>query len=115
MNVLWKLESATARDIAGGLPEDISWAYTTIKTMLSRLESKGAVSETKKGNTSVYEPLVSRAQARKSAVISLLEQAFDGTVAPLLSFLAEDRKLTEKQKKELREILEAENPRETEE
>ena len=37
MNVLWAKCPATARQIADRLPEDVNWAYTTIKTMLTRL------------------------------------------------------------------------------
>jgi predicted transcriptional regulator len=90
------------------LPAGINWAYTTIKTMLTRLAEKDAVSEVKQGNTSVYEPLVSQQKARLSAFRSLLDQAFDGAVGPLVHFLAEEKQLTAKEKKELRKILESE-------
>ncbi len=115
MNVLWEKGPATARDIAGALPENVNWAYTTIKTMLSRLVVKKALSEEKRGNTSVYTPLVSRSQARRSAVGNLLNQAFDGALTPLLSFLAEDRKLSDRQRDELRELLDRQDSRKTEE
>jgi predicted transcriptional regulator len=90
------------------LPAGINWAYTTIKTMLTRLAEKDAVSEVKQGNTSVYEPMVSQQKARLSALGSLLDQAFDGAVGPLVHFLAEEKQLTAKEKKELRKILESE-------
>jgi BlaI family penicillinase repressor len=108
MNALWQGHPATAREVAERLPDDVRWAYTTIKTMLTRLAAKRAVSEEKRGNTSVYEPLVSRSKARRSALSSLLNQAFDGGVAPMLHFLVNDKKLTEKQRRELIRILERE-------
>jgi predicted transcriptional regulator len=111
MNALWKRSPATAREVAEELPSDVNWAYTTIKTILSRLVAKEAVSERKRGNTSVYEPLVSRTKARRSALKLLLDKAFDGAVEPLLNFLAEDRKLTKKQRGELARILEEETKR----
>ena len=43
MNALWKGWPATARQIADRLPEEVNWAYTTIKTMLTRLADKKAV------------------------------------------------------------------------
>jgi BlaI family penicillinase repressor len=109
MNALWSRHPATARELAEVLPTDVSWAYTTIKTMLTRLVAKGAVSEEKRGNTSVYEPLVSRHRARRSALGRLLETAFDGGVAPLLSFLAEEGDLSAAERRELIEILERED------
>jgi BlaI family penicillinase repressor len=60
MNALWRRHPATAREIMDRLPAGVNWAYTTIKTMLTRLVEKQAVGEVKQGNTSVYEPLVSR-------------------------------------------------------
>ena len=108
MNALWKRYPATAREIAEYLPGNIQWAYTTIKTLLARLAAKSAVSERKLGNTSVYEPLVSLERARRTALRSLLDRAFDGTVEPLLNFLAEERKLSDKQRRELLKILQNE-------
>ena len=53
MNALWQYHPATAREVSEQLPEDVSWAYTTIKTMLNRLVEKKAVSERKQGKTPI--------------------------------------------------------------
>jgi BlaI family penicillinase repressor len=87
MNALWQGHPATARELA----------------------EKGAVAETKRGNTSIYAPLVARDEARRNALVNLLDHAFGGAVQPLLAFLARDRELTEKQRKELERILAEEN------
>jgi len=108
MNALWQKHPATARDIMDRLDRPVNWAYTTIKTMLTRLVEKKAVGEVKQGNTSVYEPLVSQRKARLSAFRSLLDQAFDGAVGPLVHFLAEEEQLTAQEKAELKELLERE-------
>ena len=105
MNALWQGWPVTTRQIANRLPEGRDWAYTTIKTMLTRLADKKAVKETKNGNTGVYEPIISRQTARRSALKSLANQAFDGAFGPLMHFLLEDEKLTAKQKKELLKVL----------
>jgi len=105
MNALWEKHPATARDIMSRLPKDVKWAYTTLKTMLSRLVEKEAVSEQKQSNTSVYEPLVSQRKARLSAFRLLLDQSFDGAMGPLMHFLLQEQKLNDRQKKELIEIL----------
>ncbi|MFQ6113129.1 MAG: BlaI/MecI/CopY family transcriptional regulator [bacterium] len=75
----------------------------------TRLVAKKAVSERKRGNTSVYEPLISRKKTRRSALSSLLNQAFDGAVEPLLHFLVEDQKLSKKQRQELIKFLQEED------
>ncbi len=108
MNALWQEHPATARQIMDRLPKDVQWAYTTLKTMLSRLAEKEAVSEKKRGNTSVYEPLLSQRRARLSAFGLLLEQSFDGAMGPLVHFLLQEKKLNDKERKELIEILQDE-------
>ncbi len=109
MNVLWERFPATARGIAERLPKEINWAYTTIKTILARLAEKGVVKESKNGNTSLYEPLLSRKNARRSALASLANQAFDGAFGPLMHFLLEDQKLNAGQKRQLLNAIQRQN------
>jgi len=105
MNALWAEWPATARQVADRLGDDVNWAYTTIKTMLTRLADKNAVKETKKGNISVYEPVLTKVGAQRNALKSLVNQAFDGAFGPLMHFMLEDQKLTDNQKEELLKAL----------
>jgi BlaI family penicillinase repressor len=109
MNALWEKHPATARDIMSRLPKDVKWAYTTLKTMLSRLVEKEVVSEQKQSNTSIYEPLISQRKARLSAFRLMLDQSFNGAMGPLMHFMLQEQKLNAKQKKELIEILQNES------
>lgn len=108
MTALWKGHPATAREIHERLPGDVRWAYTTVKTLLARLAVKGAVSERKRANTSVYEPLVTQDKARRSALSALVKQAFGGAVAPFLHFLADERELSPRQRRALLDALDKE-------
>jgi predicted transcriptional regulator len=105
MNALWENFPATTRQIAERLPDEINWAYTTIKTMLTRLADKKAVKETKKRNVGFYEPVLTRQNAQRNALKSLVNQAFDGAFGPLMHFLVEDQKVTDKQKEDLMKAL----------
>jgi BlaI family penicillinase repressor len=109
MKALWVHHPATAREVADQLPDDVQWAYTTIKTMLTRLVTKKAVSERKRGNTSLYEPLVSQNKARRTALRSLIDRAFDGGVEPMMHFLVNDRELSAKERRLLMEMLREED------
>ncbi len=106
MNCLWERHPATARGIAERLPEDIKWAYTTIRTLLARLAEKGAIREYKEGNTSLYEPILTRDNARRSALKTLVNQAFDGAYGPLMHFLVNDKRLSNEQREALTKVLE---------
>ena len=105
MNALWGQYPASAREIARRLPAEKTWAYTTIKTMLTRLVEKKAVSETKDANTSIYEPILSREKARRSALAALVNQAFDGALGPLVHFLVEEQGLSGKERREMIRLL----------
>ncbi|MBC8183451.1 BlaI/MecI/CopY family transcriptional regulator [candidate division KSB1 bacterium] len=109
MNALWQRYPASARELIERLPKNINWAYTTLKTMLTRLVAKNVVSERKRANTSIYEPLITRSKARRNALQSLMDQAFDGAMGPLMHFLIEDQKLSKKQRQELLQLLQNEN------
>ena len=106
MNALWKRSPANARDVLEHCEPETSWAYTTVKTLLARLVDKGALAERKRANTSVYDPLVSRTEARHSALRSLLDKAFDGAFGPLLQHMVSDEKLSKRDRRELTSMLE---------
>ncbi len=105
MNALWEKHPVKARDVVERLPSTVNWAYTTVKTMLDRLVEKKVVGKSKRGNVGLYEPLVSRRQARRTAMRIMLDQAFDGAFGPMIHFLVEDEKLSAEQRKELIKIL----------
>lgn len=105
MNALWEKHPARARDIFEQLPATVNWAYTTVKTMLDRLVEKKAVSKSKRANAGLYKPLLSRRQAQKTALRTVLDRAFDGAFGPMMSFLVEDENLSVSERKKLIEIL----------
>ncbi len=108
INVVWERSPASARDVLELTEAETGWAYTTVKTLLSRLVEKGALRMRKRANTSLYEPLVSRKDARRSAVRSLLDRAFDGTFGGLLQHLVTDEKLSKKDRDKLKAMLRGE-------
>lgn len=105
MRAIWKKNPATARDVMENLEGKPEWAYTTVKTMLARLVEKGALSQRMRANTTLYSPLITRQQARRSAVRSLLDSAFEGAFGPLMHFMLTEEKLSAKEKQELRRLL----------
>ncbi len=114
MKALWSCQPATVRDLIEHLPPEVDWAYTTVKTMLTRLEAKQAVTERKSKNVSIYEARLSPQAARGSAWSNFLNQAFDGAMEPLLHFLVQERKLTKKQRRQLAQLLAEEERKEKE-
>ena len=81
---LWKLGPASVREIQESLPELKRPAYTTVQTMISRLEEKKAVRRVKKvGNAHIFEALVTRKAVYRRLIDDLLD-LFGGSPAPVI-------------------------------
>jgi BlaI family penicillinase repressor len=105
MEALWKLGASSVREIQGLFPEKDRPAHTTVQTMLTRLDAKGAVRRAKKiSNAHIYEAVLSRSAAQRRLVDELLG-FFGGRAAPLMSHLVESGQLTLDDIEEARKAL----------
>ncbi len=105
MEVLWKRDTASIREIQESFPEKQRPAYTTIQTTVYRLEAKNAVRRVKKvGNFHVFEAAVSRDVAQRRLIDDLLA-LFGGRTQPVMAHLIESGKLTLADVKEAQKIL----------
>lgn len=94
MEQLWKLGTASVREIQESLPEKKRPAYTTVQTMIYRLEEKKALRRIKKiGNAHVFEPLITRKAVYRRLIDDLLD-LFGGSAAPVMAHLVESGKLS---------------------
>src|SRR5262245_49304802 len=94
MSVLWTLGRASVREIMELLPETRRPAYTTVQTIVYRLEEKGALVRVRKiGNAHIFEPAISRKDAQHRLIDDLLS-LFGGSPQPLMAHLIETGKLT---------------------
>ena len=94
METLWSQGASSIREIQEALPKRNRRAYTTVQTLVYRLEAKGAVRRTKKiGGAHIFEATVSRDAAQRRLVDELLG-LFGGRAQPLMSHLIETGKLT---------------------
>ena len=94
MSALWELGAASVREIQEKLPEKRRPAYTTVQTIIYRLEEKGAVRRVKKiGNAHIFEASVTRNSAHRRLINELLD-LFGGSARPLMAHLVETGKLS---------------------
>jgi BlaI family penicillinase repressor len=97
----WKMGTCCVREILESLPEDERVAYTTVQTLVYRLEEKGAVRKVKKiGNAQLFEAAINQSEFRSGLARDLLE-LFGGSPRMLLSNLLETGTLTLKDLKAL--------------
>ena len=105
MGALWAQGRASIREIQETFPEKDRPAYTTIQTIVYRLEAKKAVRRVKKvGNFHVFEPVVSRDAAHRKLIDDLLA-LFGGSTQPVMAHLIESGKLTLEDVKEAERLV----------
>jgi predicted transcriptional regulator len=113
MKIVWQKGHATVAEVAAALPKELDLAYNTVLTTLRILETKGYLrhAKAKDARAFVYRPVVSRVDATRSAVRQLLRRFFGDSPGALVLNLLEDDALGEKERKQIRELL---NPSEEE-
>lgn len=106
METLWTKGPASIRELQEAFPEPDRPAYTTVQTVVYRLEFKKAVrrTEQKVGNAHLFEPLVSRTSAQHRMIDDLVG-LFGGRSLPIVSHLIDSGKLTPEEVQEARKAL----------
>jgi BlaI family transcriptional regulator, penicillinase repressor len=103
METLWLRGESSIREIQEGLEAKRKPAYTTIQTMVYRLEAKHVVRRVRKvGNFHIFAPAISREAAQRTLVDDLLA-LFGGRTQPVMAHLVQSGKLS------LEDVKEAEN------
>ena len=105
LKALWNVGRGTVRDIDDRLPAKRPRAYTTLQTLLKRLEDKGVVTREKDQVPHVYVPLVSRQSLMKTRLKSLAEELCDGALGPLAMALVEKNNFSEDELQSFRELI----------
>jgi BlaI family transcriptional regulator, penicillinase repressor len=105
MKVLWARSPLGAYDIVEALEKTEHWHPNTVKTILSRLHKKKAVTIRKYKNLYLYQPAVTEEECVQAESESFLERFFGGSVRPLLVHFAKRRKLSNEDLAELKRIL----------
>lgn len=105
MTEVWKHASTTARDIHTALAGETGWAYSTVKTMMTRLVEKGALESVRDGKQNVFRAAVTRESARAQATSTLVERVFEGALGGLFQHLLGGRRLSKKDLATVQQLL----------
>ncbi|HET7845789.1 MAG TPA: BlaI/MecI/CopY family transcriptional regulator [Xanthomonadales bacterium] len=90
MRVLWQRGEASTADVADALAASRALAHTTVATLLSRLEKRGAVRSRRDGRQLVYTARVSEEAVRRSMVAGLVDSIFGGDPGALVAHLVSE-------------------------
>ena len=108
MDAVWTHGPCSVREVQESFPEETRPAYTTVLTIMSRLEAKKAVRRVKKiSNAFIFEAAVSRGAAQTHLLDDFL-RLFGGRMQPLMAHLIDAGQLTledvQEAEKRLREL-----------
>jgi len=105
IQAVWKNEPCAAPTVQEKLETRKNWTYSTVKTMMDRMVTKGLLKTERMRNLILYRSAVTRIQAQKSEIMRTVKRAFDGALTPMMQFLLDNHKLSQKQLNELERLI----------
>ena len=105
MEVLWRRGPMRSEDVVEALIGRQKWREPTVKTLLSRLLTKGAIRAQRDGRRYVYSPIVTRDDWLSHESKGLLDRLFGGRVAPLVAHFSRHGKLSKKDIADLKRMI----------
>ena len=104
MNVVWDRGKATVHDVKKALSRRKP-AYSTILTMMRKLEAKGYLEHDVDDRTYVYHPAISQQAVRRSVLGDIVDRLFEGSPSLLLNSLVEQNHISEKELKQINKLI----------
>lgn len=105
MQILWQQQPLSANEVVTALGNAKDWHEKTVKTLLNRLVSKGALGFDKDGRAYLYYPLVTEQDYQLQQSRTFVERLFAGRVAPLVAGFASQNKLNADDVQQLKQLI----------
>jgi len=106
MDILWKIEEGTVRDVMEHLPHKRNLAYTSVSTILRILEQKKIVKTRKSGRTHIYIPALNKSKFATLTLNKMVTQVFSGNSVELVSYLVNKNTISHDEITEIQKIIE---------
>lgn len=106
LDVLWVRGRAGVRDVHAALNEREKLSFTAVQTMLQIMFDKGLVSRHLEGRSYVYWAAVTREEAQTTLLGDLLDRAFGGSAAVLMSRALDVKRATKAELDEIEALIE---------
>ena len=105
MEALWRRSPLAAEEIVAEVAEPHGWSEATVKSLINRLLTKGAIEAEKTGRRYLYRPRVDRLAYVSHESRGLLDRLFGGRIAPLVSHFSETNQLSPEDIAELKRLI----------
>jgi BlaI family transcriptional regulator, penicillinase repressor len=106
MNVVWEKGHATVHDVKETLSQGRKPAYSTILTMMRKLEAKGYLEHEVDERTYVYRPKISQKAVQHGILGDILDRLFEGSASLLVNSLVEQKRISYKELSKIQTLIE---------
>jgi predicted transcriptional regulator len=107
LQVLWSQSEATVADVNAALKPERDLAYTTVATMLRKMENRGLVTHREDGRSFLYRALVNAEQVGQGMTDHVVERLFEGSLSGAVSHLLRTREVSREELDELERLIRA--------
>ncbi len=105
IQAVWENEPCAAPAVQEELEAQKNWTYSTVKTMMDRMVTKGLLKTKRIRNLILYRSAVTKIQAQKGEIMRTVKRAFNGALTPMMQFLLNNHNLSQKQLSELEALI----------
>ncbi len=105
MKALWERAEASVAEVHQALSRDADLAYTTVATMLRKMEARGLVRHRHEGRRFIYRAAVPPEAVTRSMADDILERLFEGSLADMLSHLLATREVSRDELSALEQLI----------
>ena len=113
IQAVWDKEPCAAPTIQEELQARKSWHYSTVKTLMDRMVTKGLLTTERIRNLILYRSAITRVQAQKGEIMRAVKRAFNGALTPMMQFMLDEHNLSQKQLAELESLIKKKRKRGT--
>jgi len=105
MKVLWGRDEATVAQVIEGIEGHADLAYTTMATMLRKMEARGLVAHRAEGRSFLYRARIAAAEVSRSMADHLVDRLFEGSLTEVVSHLLNTREVSREELKQLERLI----------
>ncbi len=105
ITAVWDNEPCAAPTVQEELAPRKKWTYSTVKTMMDRMATKGLLRTERIRNLILYRSAITRKQAQSGEIMRAVKRAFDGALTPMMQFMLESHTLSTKELSELEGMI----------
>jgi len=105
VRTIWANQPCAAPTVQEKLQNQKGWTYSTVKTMMDRMVTKGLLKTKRIRNLILYSSVITERQAQKGEIMRAVKRAFDGALTPMMQFLLDNNELSQKQLSQLETMI----------